>query len=495
MDRQPNEITSRIKIRTGETFTIPQSGPHSPRDFNAREKGRVKTIVEFELPFAVENLQGELPLWAKLGIGTDTQVFLTSRQKSRGDIAASLGLKDLPLPKEIVIVGYGDRYGRVNVSTIRFQITGFIGLKECHQLFGVCLDWFNSFLEIYRRAKQDYKLSRISKDDIFSYRMAHFFEDGIFNEITQPVANLSLKALQTFPDDFVLRNAIWFQSQFRGGLWARLISEARHCLTVQDYRIAIINSITSLETVLKEAKGKNLKGFFKRHKVLFSRWKDKNTRESITVCLNLINLLCDTLGLDKEFTERVLQHYRRRNEIVHHGTMRVSSGEAQTCVDDINFLIRHILDLIHFSVTIRLVLTSLPSSGVEFEVIRMCSPEMSFILNCTGTVATASLQKSNGTPFYLKVDLTSLEWAIGERGTLSITYDAYTRVASLLYNTTEVDRISECELRYPDASLLRPEIRDERHTKFLPIQFILALDRVIQPNELADVDSIFQTTN
>jgi hypothetical protein len=46
---------------------------------------------------------------------------------------------------------------------------------------------------------------------------------------------------------------------------------------------------------------------------------------------------------------------------------------------------------------------------------------------------------------------------------------------------------------YIDASLLRHERRDAKHMDFLPIQFVLVHHRVIRPEELADVDSIFRT--
>ncbi len=324
--------------------------------------------------------------------------------------------------------------------------------------------------------------------------MAHLLDGEIFNDITQPVATLTLQALQAFPDDFMLRNALWFQNQARGELWVRLISEARHYLSVEDYRIAVINSITALETVLKESSGKKLKEFFQRYRIPFSRWKDKKSRESITVCLNLLNLLYDPLGLDRELTERVIQHYERRNAIAHHGTIRVRAEDAQRCVDDVEFLIRYILDLVHFSVTIRLILAALPPSGVKFEVIRMCSREMSLHMICSGNLVTVTLQAIGGTPTHLNADLNAVGWAVGERGTLSVTYDAYARVARLLFNITEVDSVSGCQLGYIDASLLRPEVRDARHVDFLPIQFVLANSRVIQPDELADVDSIFRRT-
>jgi hypothetical protein len=58
----------------------------------------------------------------------------------------------------------------------------------------------------------------ITKDVIFAYRMAHLLDGKTFNEIIQPVAALSLQASKAFPDNFMLRNALWFQSQVTGEL-------------------------------------------------------------------------------------------------------------------------------------------------------------------------------------------------------------------------------------------------------------------------------------
>lgn len=491
MEWKPEEVASWIHSKPGEPFSIPPSGPHSRKDFTADEKKQVITVVDFELPFAIEGLQGELPLLMEFAEGVNARVFLMSRQKNPGDIAISLRLADLQPPREGVIVAYGDCYGRINISAVQFQIPKFVDLSERDQLFKACFDWFNRFLETYRRAKQDFRLRRITKDDIFAYRFAHLHDDKQFNEIIQPIAALTLQALQDFPNDFSLYNALLFHYQVRGDFWVRLISEARHYLCVEDYRTAVINAITALETVLKESNGKNLKEFFQRYDVPFNRWRDKKTRESITVCINLFNLLYDRLGLDKEFTERVIQHYNRRNAIVHSGTMRIRAEDAQRCVDDIHFLIRYIHDLLHFSVTMRLILAALPPSGVKFEVIRMYSPEMALHLICNGNLVRTTLQASDGTPTHLEADLSGIEWAVGEKGTLSVTYDAHARVARLLFNTNEVDCVSDCKLGYIDLSLLRPEILDALHKDFLPIQFVLVHNRIIQPEELADIDSIF----
>jgi len=156
IDWQPKEVVSRIRVKRGKPVSIPPSGPHSPKYFTVDEKERAITVIDFELPFAVEGLQGELPLLVEFAEGVDIRVFLMSRQKNCGDIATSLRLAELRPPREGVIVGYGDRYGRINVSAIQFQIPGFVDTRERDQLFEACFDWFNRFIETYRRAKRDF---------------------------------------------------------------------------------------------------------------------------------------------------------------------------------------------------------------------------------------------------------------------------------------------------------------------------------------------------
>jgi hypothetical protein len=135
---QPKKEVSRIEVKLGETVYIPPSGPHAPKDFTADEKARVITVSDFELPFAIEGLQGELPILFESPNGLDARIFLMLRQKNYGDIAVSLRLAYLQPPREGVIVGYGDRYGRINVSAIQFQIKGFVDSMERNSLFEDC---------------------------------------------------------------------------------------------------------------------------------------------------------------------------------------------------------------------------------------------------------------------------------------------------------------------------------------------------------------------
>jgi len=162
--------------------------------------------------------------------------------------------------------------------------------------------------------------------------MAHLFNGNQFNEVIQPIANVSIQALHNFPNDPMLTMSIWFHSQQSNELWIRLIDEARHYISLEDYRMAVVNSITALENVLKISHGKNVKEFFERYQVPFSRWKDRESRGSTTVCLNLFNLLCDEVHLERELTERILQYYDLRNAIVHSGQMRVSAEKGRRCV-------------------------------------------------------------------------------------------------------------------------------------------------------------------
>jgi len=485
MDWGPYQAVERIDVKLGKHISIPPSGPYVPKNFNDDEKKRVTTFIDFELPFAIEGLQGEIPCFVEFEGGKKVQVILKTRQKHPKDIATSLRLAGLQPPRTGVIVGYGDRYGRINISAIQFKIAGFVDIQEGAQLFEDCLSWTNRFIEIYRRAKQDFTLRRITKDDIFAYLMAHLFDGNQFNEIIQPVADMSIQVLHDFPDDPMSKSLIWFHSQQPDELWIRLIDEAHHYLSLEDYRMAVVNSITALENVLKIAHGKNVKEFFERYEVPFSRWKDRESRKSITVCLNLFNLLCDEVHLERELTERILQYYALRNAIVHSGQMRVSAEKGRRCVADIYFLIRYLLDLIHLSVSLSLKLASLPAED-QFELFRMYSDEISLQIDCKGTLLTVTLETTDGTTTRLQADFSQAEWIIGERGTLLVTYDAHAKIAKLFFDTKEVDSAINCQHGYIDASLLRTEVRDKRHIDFLPIQLILQYAIVVDPNELKD---------
>lgn len=491
-DWGPYIPVDRIGVEPGEPISIPPSGPYVPRTFTDNEKKRVKTDLNFELPFVIEGLQGKVPYSHGLEGGIEVSVFLKSKQRAHNDIKAALRLADLRPPKTGVIVSHGDRYGRINVSLIEFEVAAFFDIEQAGWLFEKCLNWTNRFIEIYRRAKQDFTLRRLAKDDIFAYIMVHLYEGSQFNEIIQPVADLSIQALGGFPDDPMVKPLIWFHSQRSTELWNRLIDEARHCLSLEDYRMAVVNSITALESVLKKAPGTNVKEFFERYGVPFSRWNDRKSRESITVCLNLFNLLCDKVHLETQLTERILKHYARRNSIVHSGQMNVRAEDGQKCVADICSFIRYLLDLIHLSVTLKFEIVKLPNPDDQFELFGMRSDEMLLQVNCRGVLFTVTLQTADGTTTDVKAELDRAEWTTGKTVTLSVTYDAHTEAVELLFDTTVMDSASGCRHGCVDASLLRPQVIDGRQSEFLSIQAILLHERVVQADELRDLESFLR---
>jgi len=162
---------------------------------------------------------------------------------------------------------------------------------------------------------------------------------------------------------------------------------------------------------------------------------------------------------------------------------------------DIYFLIRYLLDLIHLSVTLKLELANLPESKDQFELFRMYSDEMSIQMNCEGVLLTVTLRTADGATTTLRTDISRAGWTAGKRVTLSVTYDAHEKVVKLLFDTTVMDSKSDCRHGYINASLLQPEVRDNRHKDFMPIQFILLHARVIQPDELQNVDSILRPSD
>jgi len=496
--REPENISPK----PGEQVRIPRKGPDNPREFTADEKQSVTTILDFELPFAVEGLQGSLPLtmeradvFQQFPGASEGYVMLMTRQRSPEDIRLSLGLSSLKPPSKGVIVAFGDRCGRVNISMLRFAFAGFVELDRRDELFDACIKWTSSFIERYRRETGSHRLPKVLREDIVLYRIAHVLADVEYNNCIEPVANLSLRALSGFPNDPILY-ARMIVGGMRPDLWRRLLDEARHCAAVHDYRICVLNTVIALEVVLKEDNNQHLEDFLGPHDIPFDRFRHADIRDSLKGCLNLLHMFAEMTGLPEGLTERVLErHVRRRDNIVHgpKPQMRVSPEDARQCIEDVDLLIRYLVDEIHFSLTARLELAQLPPPEAAFDLVRMRSAELTCDLRCEGTRVAATLESGDSTSYTLSVDLSDVEWKEGNLGTLAVTYDAHASMARLIYNTIEVDSVSPCELGAVDASRLEPQPADAEHVQYLPVKYLLTHSRVIEPHQLEDVDGVFQS--
>jgi len=488
---QPHQAAGWLRPQQGEVVSLPESGPHEPREFDDDERDRVATVLDFELPFALEGLHGELAPQAILPADTDGRVLVSSRQKQPQDIAVSLRLAQLRPPRDGLIVASGDRYGRINVSAVQFQLQEFRDLSEADAAFGQCLRWLNRFIDLYNRATQGLQVRKVTRDDILAYRFAHVFEARLYNEVIQPVANVSLRAIPAFPRDGQLLWGLLNAPLARDELWARLIDEARYHLSIEAHTATVINCITALETVLRSSKGRTLMQFFERHGiVLEQKWLHRRHLDSVSVCLNLLNLLSERLGLDQGLTQRAVGHYDLRNAIVHHGRRRVEPELATACVEDTEQLIRHLLDRIHLSITARLAIETLPASDIEFDLVTMRSAEAEVTFTCTGSILTVTLTRGSLAAGTLTTDLSAAGWEEGSAATIAVTYDARAELATLIIDT-EVTDTSHCPLGPLDASDFRPDIGNDERNSHFPLEFILVHNRVLQPQELADVESLF----
>ena len=64
---QPPPVAAMVRAKEGEPISIPPLGPQSARTFTVEEQKRIVTALDFELPFALEGLEGRLPLTVVLG--------------------------------------------------------------------------------------------------------------------------------------------------------------------------------------------------------------------------------------------------------------------------------------------------------------------------------------------------------------------------------------------------------------------------------------------
>lgn len=477
-----------IRPANGEPVGIPLHGPVNPRQFTTEEREKVVTFLDFDLPYALEGIQGSMEQKIPFFTSGDTNITFLSSQKACEDIRASLHLSFLTPPKSGVIVSSGDRYGRINFTAIQFQIKSFVDLNESDGFFDRCLSCINDFIDHYRRAKQDYAFRKVNKDDIFAYHICHHLNDDIYNDLIQPIAHLTLRALPNFPDDMYLWNKIWFDYVKPVALWDQLIHEAHYYLSLGDYHVAIINAITALENVIKD--DKIMKVFFQRHNIPFDRWKDTGNRESLTQRLYLLRLLCNHLKLDSDLIDRIIEHYNIRNDIVHRGIRPYTNKpeKVQNYLNDIHQLIRIILDEIHLSIILGLTLLSFPSQDAEFGIINFSNPKDKTVIKflVKRQYLCSEIQSNDQITAYLQMDLQNIGWEIGSQGTIKYTYDAHQKISKLIFNNNEIDHI-ESDLGVIDASLFEPQAQNlSQHSKFIVVEWASQYNRVIQPHELND---------
>lgn len=489
---QPS-VAGVIQAKENDPISIPPLGPQCPRTFTIEEQERVVTVLDLELPFALEGLEGRLPITVLSG-ETKGDVGVRTRHRHPDEIARSLGLASLAPPSSGVIVAAGDPHGRINVSCIQFQFQGFVDLALRAELFQDCLDSTNEIVERYRIAKRDFRVRKVAKSDILSYGVRHRFDGQTYNDWYEPVATVCLSRVSSFPCDDFLWNALWFRYAANSGLWEHVLSEARHYSVAGESRLAIIAAFMAIELVLMQSNGSNLKAFFARFGLPVDPMPIQGKRTSVNDCLKALKTHAGKLHLEVALAERMLRHYERRNLIVHRGMRRVTEDHSRECVEDTYLLIRHVLDMLHLSVTVDLELLSVPQMDAEVSLLRLEAPEWRVAFSFEGGSLKASLVKLDSeAETTLRIPWEDLNWIPGQKAAILLSYDARHGEASLAFNGPNVVTATECRIGYVDASLLGSasfEMPEAIARPGFPGPFLVH-SRVVRPEELAHLDSLF----
>jgi hypothetical protein len=491
---RPPSVAGVIKAKEGEPMSIPRLGPQSPRAFTVEEQKRVITAIDFELPFALEGLEGRLPLTVLLRQDVPGDVGIRTRQRHPDEIARSLGLAHILPPTSGVIVATGDPHGRINVSTLQFQFRGFVDLTNRGEVLEQCLDSANRIIECYRMAKHDFRVRKVAKTDILFYGARHFLDGQVFNDCYDPVAAVILVKAQHFPCDPMLMDALWFSYARSADLWERLMAEARHFLAVGEHRLAVVTAFTALELVLMRSNGKNLKAFCARGGLRVDPLPIPGSRKSVIDCLEFLNGHNTELRLDLGLAGRMLSHYNKRNLIVHRGMMRIAEDQARECVQDTYLLIRHVFEILHLSVVAQVEIVSLPPSNAAFPVMRVEGPEWGVVIWCASESLNASLTKQQtGEQVCVGIPWQNLNWAPGQRAAILLTYNAWTGETKLAFNGPESVGRSECSMGSIDATLVRSYSIEMPEEIMRPVSpgSCLVWPRVVEPEQLVLLGSLF----
>ena len=475
-------------------YELESTGVTDARDFTGDELDTVSTFLEFELPFSLPYLDGELPRTIPFQSGREGQVLLATRQTHFSDIEAALGLPTKAPPPGSVIVCVEDRHGRVNVSKLQFQFKGYIELILRQSLFDECLLLFNKFLEHYRKSTRRFEFRKLSHRDIVSFTFAHILSEGVWNRVIEPASRIVLEAHPGFANNTLLWFAINSSGELQLELWERLILESRHYLGVGDNRIAVVNAVTALESLLKVNHGRLFKFFFTQRGVRLDEWKNGEKLESVTICLNLLHVMRSQLGLVDKLAERLIEHYNRRNNIVHNGTLKVASADARCAVEDIYFLGRCLLD--RFDFTLHCIFR--PNAKVEgvdnirfvdviFEdevgtaTVRLIDDELrGEIKTPTANLVRLSAPKS------------ALKWIVGQRNSAAISYSRSARRARLLFNDVVLSQADvELDPNFDVAAVRGSEFDENLFRLSAEDPALISINqREIPPEEFVDLDDV-----
>lgn len=495
-----NWVLVGLHEKTGEVPTVPtlvlrSSAVLDGRAFNDDEKDRVLTCLEFELPFAIPHLQGVLPPTVRFPKDRKASVILATRQRSALEVFDSTGIR-VDVAPGAVLICEGDRHGRVNVSRIQFQIQGWIDITERGDLFLDCLVWFNRFLEHFREATDVYNLRRLVESDIVYYTFAHVLNDKTFNRVIEPAAPWEVSVAPSFPNDPTLAYGIYSRSQLRRSLWERLILEARTAYALHDYRIAVVNAITGLENLLAENK-EQVKRFFSSRAIDFDKWltgkSSGKSPDSVTICLNLLHMLGNQLGLQSQFTERLIGHYSRRHAIVHSGTLRVEPADALQAIEDVYYLSRCLLD--RFDFTVNTILVPATDSLPETDLLLFgadSGKRGKVLLRLRKGSLVATLLADGHQVCQLEADVPSGSWKAGEWVSIGVTYQRASSALRLIWNDRVLQEAAVTLDSLFDASFFRSHAPAKNLGTFVVPESAINLvyHLALTPEQVADLTRI-----
>lgn len=488
-------------------LAVPEGIVYRPREFAGDGREKVVTLFRFDLPFALIGLEGILPDTLFLDQPIAVLASVGARQVQRKEVATALRASRLlpatPGPDDTrlasldamlrsagTLIGHRDYTGTVNRSTVTFRISRYVPSDQADRWFLKCIGWTNRIISLYRAATMDYGLRKVRSDEIVVYQMAHELATQCFNVVVRPAGALRLESREDFPDDPLLHGYLWLHAQIpKKQPYHDLIEEAEHYVAIRDYRIATVLAIAALESVLTEDDGTSVKALFDRRGLPPERVPSDEVLESVGKTLAALDAAAADLRLG-ELANRVKEHYARRTAVLHHGTPRLKTLQAQRCVEDVRALCAHLLDSRQLSIVVRLTYAATPPDDATFPILALKSPTCQFALSYSSGKIIAALAAGDGEEKTMDFDIEGSGLMVGEAATIAVIYDDNGRKLGLALGTELVDELEAVSLDVGPQERLKPVGTDDAHEDFFPLRMILLNNRAIAPADLVDVESV-----
>jgi hypothetical protein len=304
----------------------------------------LQTLVEFDIPFAVEIPDGIYPL--KLG-GKSAEIHVKRiYRKQYGGWSVQGGTAEISL----------DKHGRFSYSHVilklpwqaDFEETGrkplFFDAPPRNRLKEISLDLVNRFIDVVRYTTEAYHLEHVTYPDITSYGVAYY--DG---KQRIPVAQMLLDTgtggirvtvggPEPFPEEQKARIIQLLRDEGDLELSKMFILNAKNAVLEEDFRSATLESVTALEIDL-------YRFIRKRGSQLKIPQKDlENFIVIVGLTGNLgivLKMLTDGLEPpDEKLLEICKGAITTRNHILHRGLVQIPVSETELRIEKIeSFLV------------------------------------------------------------------------------------------------------------------------------------------------------------